>query len=78
MANASPERPWRRRSSGRGWSHDPYWAEIEDGWIYGRGVAVSKSDIATLTYALMALKQVPEILAGSVELHLTFDEEVGG
>src|SRR3546814_17435886 len=34
-------------SPGAGWTKDPYGAEIVDGWMYGRGVAVSKSDFAT-------------------------------
>src|SRR5262249_9300105 len=41
---------------GLGWSVDPYGAEIRDGYMYGRGVAVSKSDFATYTFALLALK----------------------
>ena len=36
---------------GEGWTRDPYGAEIVDGWMYGRGVAVSKSDIATYAFA---------------------------
>ena len=40
---------------GEGWTHDPYGAEIVDGWMYGRGVAVSKSDFATYAFALLAL-----------------------
>jgi acetylornithine deacetylase/succinyl-diaminopimelate desuccinylase-like protein len=32
---------------GEGWTKDPYGAEIAEGWMYGRGVAVSKSDFAT-------------------------------
>ena len=28
---------------GTGWTRDPYGAEIVDGWLYGRGAAVSKS-----------------------------------
>jgi succinyl-diaminopimelate desuccinylase len=66
---------------GEGWTHDPYGAEIVDGWMYGRGVAVSKSDFATYAYALLALDQAAAAgarLAGTVELHLTYDEEVGG
>jgi len=46
--------------------------------MYGRGVAVSKSDIATYSYALLALKASGAPLAGTVELHFTYDEEVGG
>jgi succinyl-diaminopimelate desuccinylase len=63
---------------GEGWTTDPYGAEIRDGWMYGRGVAVSKSDFATYAYALLALKFLVCRLAGAVELHLTYDEEAGG
>ena len=35
---------------GAGWTADPYGAEIRDGWMVGRGAAVSKSDIATYTF----------------------------
>src|SRR5688500_10861280 len=41
---------------GEGWTKDPYGAEVVDGWMYGRGVAVSKSDFATYTWALRALE----------------------
>src|ERR1700761_1123356 len=40
---------------GEGWSSDPYTPTIRDGRMYGRGVAVSKSDFATYAYALKAL-----------------------
>jgi succinyl-diaminopimelate desuccinylase len=63
---------------GEGWTVDPYGAEIGDGWMYGRGVAVSKSDFATYAYALLALRSLGRPLAGTVELHLTYDEEAGG
>ena len=63
---------------GAGWSADPYAAEVRDGSMYGRGVAVSKSDFATYAFALLALKQAGAKLRGSVELHLTYDEEAGG
>jgi acetylornithine deacetylase/succinyl-diaminopimelate desuccinylase-like protein len=63
---------------GLGWTTDPYGAEIRDGCMYGRGVAVSKSDFATYAYALLALKASGAALAGSVELHFTYDEEAGG
>lgn len=63
---------------GEGWSHDPYGAGIVEGWMYGRGVAVSKSDFATYTYALLALRNAGATLGGTVELHFTYDEEVGG
>jgi succinyl-diaminopimelate desuccinylase len=67
---------------GEGWQHDPYGGEIEDGKLYGRAAAVSKSDFATYTYALLALRALPPALAarlrGTVELHFTYDEEFGG
>lgn len=63
---------------GDGWSKDPYGALIENGHMYGRGVAVSKSDFATYAYALLALEAAGAPLDGTVELHLTYDEEAGG
>ena len=63
---------------GQGWHHDPYGAEEKSGAIYGRGAAVSKSDFATYAFALLALKDNSAGLDGTVELHLTYDEEAGG
>lgn len=63
---------------GSGWSVGPYSAEIKDGWLYGRGAAVSKSDFVSYAMALKALKDAHVPLQGSVELHFTFDEEIGG
>jgi acetylornithine deacetylase/succinyl-diaminopimelate desuccinylase family protein len=63
---------------GSGWSVDPYGAVIRDGRMYGRGVAVSKSDFATYAWALLAAKASGAKLRGAIELHLTCDEEAGG
>lgn len=71
---------------GGGWTRDPYGAEIIDDpdhglVMFGRGVAVSKSDFATYTWALLALIELEKqgvALHGVVELHFTYDEEVGG
>ena len=63
---------------GDGWSKPPYEGLIEHGRMYGRGVAVSKSDFATYTFALRALEGLGRPLAGTVELHFTYDEEFGG
>jgi acetylornithine deacetylase/succinyl-diaminopimelate desuccinylase-like protein len=71
---------------GLGWTQDPYGAAVLDDPVhgptmFGRGVAVSKSDFATYTYALRALQELAAAghkLNGSVELHFTYDEEVGG
>jgi acetylornithine deacetylase/succinyl-diaminopimelate desuccinylase family protein len=63
---------------GEGWSVDPYGAVEKRGAVYGRGAAVSKSDFASYAFALLALKDNPAGLDGTVELHLTYDEESGG
>ncbi|PND32400.1 peptidase M20 [Achromobacter pulmonis] len=63
---------------GEGWRHDPYGGEIEDGCLYGRAAAVSKSDFASYTFALRALEAVARPGRGAVELHFTYDEEFGG
>jgi len=63
---------------GEGWSHPPYSAAIVDGWMVGRGAAVSKSDFATYAFALRALIESGAPLRGTVELHFTYDEEIGG
>ena len=66
---------------GEGWTKPPYGGVIENGRMYARGVAVSKSDIASYTYALEALKAAERDgarLNGAVELHFTYDEEFGG
>jgi acetylornithine deacetylase/succinyl-diaminopimelate desuccinylase-like protein len=71
---------------GLGWTREPYGAQIVSDpthgrTMYGRGVAVSKSDFATYAYALRALQALAReglALHGSVELHFTYDEEAGG
>jgi succinyl-diaminopimelate desuccinylase len=63
---------------GEGWTHDPYGGEIEDGKLYGRAAAVSKSDFASFTFALRALEAAAKPTRGAVELHFTYDEEFGG
>ena len=63
---------------GDGWTRDPYGAEIEDGKLYGRAAAVSKSDFATYTFAVRALEALGLPLKGGVELIFTYDEEFGG
>ena len=63
---------------GEGWHRDPYGGEVEGGRIYGRAAAVSKSDFATYTFALRALESLGAAIAGTVELHFTYDEEFGG
>ena len=63
---------------GEGWTKNPYGGEIENGKIYGRAAAVSKSDFSTYAFAVRALEAVAKPKAGSVELLFTYDEEFGG
>ncbi|MGB9991288.1 M20/M25/M40 family metallo-hydrolase [Massilia sp. SM-13] len=63
---------------GDGWSKPPYGGVIEDGYIYGRAAAVSKSDFATYIFATRALEALGVPLKGGIELHFTYDEEFGG
>jgi acetylornithine deacetylase/succinyl-diaminopimelate desuccinylase-like protein len=70
---------------GLGWRVDPYGADVEDSphgpVMYGRGVAVSKSDFATYGWTLLALKAAVaqgSVFGGTLELHFTYDEEIGG
>lgn len=63
---------------GNGWTFDPYGGAVHDGKLYGRGAAVSKSDIAVYTYAAMALRDSGLAVNGRLQLAFTFDEETGG
>ena len=63
---------------GENWTRPPYGAVIEDGAMYGRATAVSKSDFATYIFAVRALEALGVPLKGGVELHFTYDEEFGG
>jgi succinyl-diaminopimelate desuccinylase len=68
---------------GEGWTHGPYSGDVQDGKLYGRASAVSKSDFATFSFALRALEALAAqadalSIQGKVELHFTYDEEFGG
>lgn len=63
---------------GEGWTRPPYGAVVEDGYLYGRAAAVSKSDFATYVFAARALEALGAPLHGALELHFTYDEEFGG
>lgn len=63
---------------GEGWTRPPYGALIENGRMYGRATAVSKSDFATYFFAAQAIEALGLPLRGALELHFTYDEEFGG
>lgn len=63
---------------GSGWTRDPFGAEIEDGYMYGRGSSDMKGSVATQLMAVAAIKRAGIELDGSVVLSATCDEETGG
>lgn len=60
---------------GKGWTHDPYEAVIEDGQLYGRGVLDDKAPIISCLYALKALKDSGIQPKKKIRLILGTDEE---
>ncbi|MCF3932577.1 M20/M25/M40 family metallo-hydrolase [Acuticoccus sp. M5D2P5] len=64
--------------AGSHWRHDPFGAEIKDGLLFGRGARDSKADIVAYIFAFEALIADPAGLSGTLELHITADEESGG
>ncbi|WP_050525346.1 succinyl-diaminopimelate desuccinylase [Pseudorhodobacter aquimaris] len=59
------------------WTHDPFGAEVVDGWMYGRGATDMKSGVAAFVAASIDFVQTtpPD---GAVILTITGDEEGGG
>ena len=59
---------------GEGWAHDPFAAVVQDGRLYGRGIADMKGGVACFVAAVARrLKRGP--LKGSISLLITGDEE---
>lgn len=63
--------------AGSSWNRDPFGAEIRDGQLYGRGARDSKADVAAYVAVLEALNAAG-CRHGTLELHITADEESGG
>ena len=63
---------------GDNWTYPPYGGVVDNGYIYGRAAAVSKSDFSTYIFAARALEALGVPLKGALELHFTYDEEFGG
>ena len=56
------------------WTHDPFGAEVEDGWLYGRGATDMKSGVAAFAAAAVDfVRETPP--DGAVILAITGDEE---
>ncbi|QBD74924.1 M20 family peptidase [Ktedonosporobacter rubrisoli] len=61
----------------KGYMHDPWDAQIENGKLYGLGAADAKAQIAAFIYALRALDLAGIELAGTLKLAFVVDEETG-
>lgn len=59
---------------GPGWTHDPFGGDVENGLLYGRGVADMKGALAAMLCAIANLN--PATLRGRVALSATVMEEV--
>ncbi len=56
------------------WTHDPFGAVVEDGWLYGRGTTDMKSGVAAFAAAAVDfVRDTPP--EGAVVLAITSDEE---
>jgi len=62
----------------KNWSHDPFGAEIRDGWLWGRGSVDMKGAIAAQIFAAKAVIDSRVPLSGSFMLGYTVDDETGG
>jgi acetylornithine deacetylase/succinyl-diaminopimelate desuccinylase-like protein len=60
------------------WRHDPLGGAVENGRLYGRGIADMKGGIAASILALRLLAERREALAGEVAITLAADEETMG
>lgn len=61
----------------RAWTHHPTSATIDDGWLYGRGSADSKSGAAIFCHIATRLAAVTDRLHGSLVLLFDVDEHTG-
>jgi acetylornithine deacetylase/succinyl-diaminopimelate desuccinylase-like protein len=65
--------------AGGGWTREPYDAEREGGFLYGRGSVVSKSDVACFIHAARAAYHASEIgRESTIAVAITSDEGSGG
>jgi acetylornithine deacetylase/succinyl-diaminopimelate desuccinylase-like protein len=59
------------------WGHDPFSAFEKDGFLYGRGTADNKGQLAAAVSAFCLLHQVQSQIQGEFMLGAVADEEVG-
>jgi succinyl-diaminopimelate desuccinylase len=62
----------------KGWTKDPFGAEIEGDKIYGRGASDDKSSVTAEIFAIQALLEAGVNLKGKLIVTAVGDEETGG
>lgn len=65
-------------TAGQAWTHPPFDAVVQDGFIWGRGALDMKSGIAMFACAMLRAKAAGETFPGDVILAVLSDEEVDG
>jgi acetylornithine deacetylase len=60
------------------WAHDPFGAEIADGWMYGRGAADMKAGTMACAAAVRALRRAGVRLGGDLFVESVIEEEATG
>ena len=60
------------------WTHPPFEARLEDGYVWGRGALDMKAGVAMLVHAFLHAKREGVQLPGDLALVVLSDEEAGG
>ena len=60
------------------WSHDPWGGEKDGDFIYGRGAGDMKAGVASIIFAIQALKETQTELNGDLFIETVIEEEDGG
>lgn len=59
------------------WHHDPFLAEVEDGWLYGRGSADSKAGVSLFCHLAAELKKEADRHHGTLVFAFDVEEHTG-
>ena len=65
-------------TTGQDWTHPPFEARLEDGYIWGRGALDMKGGVAMLVHAFLRAGREKVTLPGDLVLVVLSDEEAGG
>lgn len=65
-------------TEGQQWTHPPFEARLEDGFVWGRGALDMKAGVAMLVHAFLRAKREAVELPGDLVLVVLSDEEHGG